>query len=96
MPQIQLNKTATHFLEITDNDFEVIKKYFLFRDLIDSTGYVTDDVLDKLKLNIKPIMTSTQPMPEDLVEFYLNIICHDKMKAFGLKQLIEAYVEWHK
>ena len=96
MPQIQLNKTATHFLEITDNDFEVIKKYFLFRDLIDSTGYVTDDVLDKLKLNIKSIMTSTQPMPEDLVGLYLNIICHDKMKAFGLKQLIEAYVEWHK
>ncbi len=96
MQQIQLNKNATHFLIIENEDFNIIDKYALFRDLVDSTGFVTEDVLDKLKLNVKSLMTSTIPMPEDLVNFYTNIICHDKMKAFGLKNLIEAYVEWKK
>ena len=40
MYKIQLNPTGTHFLDITDDHLNTIRKYALFRDLIDSNGYV--------------------------------------------------------
>ena len=45
MYKIQLNATGTHFLNITDEHLQTIKKYALLRDLVDSNGYVDESVL---------------------------------------------------
>ena len=90
MYKIQLNATGTRFLNITDEHLQTIKDYALFRDLIDSNGYVDEDVLDKLKMNIRSISGDV----ENLLRLAADVIYHDKMKAYGLRQLIMLYVSW--
>lgn len=94
MYKIQLNATGTRFLNITDEHLQTIKDYALFRDLIDSNGYVDEDVLDKLKMNIRSIIGSTSGDVENLLRLAADVIYHDKMKAYGLRQLIMLYVSW--
>ncbi|MEG1581367.1 MAG: hypothetical protein RR386_08935 [Bacteroidaceae bacterium] len=96
MYNIQLNSSGTHSLEISENDLRTIKKYALFKDLVDSNGYVDDTVLDKLKLNIRSIIASQESNCKDLLDLCIDIIYHDKMKAFGLNQLIQRYCDWDK
>ena len=81
-------------LNITDEHLQTIKDYALFRDLIDSNGYVDEDVLDKLKMNIRSIIGSTNGDVENLLRLAADVIYHDKMKAYGLRQLIMLYVSW--
>jgi hypothetical protein len=92
--KIQLNEKATHFLEITEQHLQTLQQYALFQDLVDSTGYVTEDTLLRLKLHTRSLLLSTSPVPQDLLDLYAEVICHNKMKAYGLKQLIEAYVDF--
>ena len=91
---IQLNEKGSHFLDITDSHFQTLKEYALLKDLVDSTGYVTEDVLLRLKLHTRSLLLNSIPVPQDLLDLYAEVICHDKMKAYGLKQLIEAYVKY--
>lgn len=90
--RIQLNEKGSHFLEITDFHFQTLREYALLKDLVDSTGYVTEDILLRLKLHTRSLLLNASPVPQDLLDLYAEVICHDKMKAYGLKQLIEAYV----
>ena len=90
--RIQLNEKGSHFLEITDLHFQTLREYALLKDLVDSTGYVTEDILLRLKLHTRSLLLNASPMPQDLLDLYAEVICHDKMKAYGLKQMIEAYV----
>ena len=94
--RIQLNEKASHFLDISDQQFTTFKKYALLQNLVDSTGYITEDIVLRLKLHTRALLLNTSPVPQDLLDLYAEIICHDKMKAFGLKQLMEAYVKWLK
>lgn len=90
--RIQLNEKGSHFLEITDLHFQTLREYALLKDLVDSTGYVTEDILLRLKLHTRSLLLNASPVPQDLLDLYAEVICHDKMKAYGLKQMIEAYV----
>lgn len=92
--RIQLNEKGSHFLEISEQNFQTFKQYALLQDLLDSTGYVTEDTLLRLKLHTRSLLLNATPVPKDLLDLYAEVICHDKMKAFGLRQLIEAYIEW--
>ena len=94
MYTIQLNQTGTHTVEISDENLQTIKKYALFKDLVDSNGYIDESVLDKLKLNIRSIIASQESNCKDLLDLCIDIIYHDKMKAFGLRGLISLFVEW--
>ena len=51
MYKIQSNQSGSRSIDITEKHLETIEKYQLFRDLIDSHGFVDEQVLDKLKLN---------------------------------------------
>ena len=44
--KIQSNASGTRSIEISDTHLETIEKYQLLRDLIDSSGYVDEQVLD--------------------------------------------------
>lgn len=96
MYKIQLNLAGTHFLNITDEHLQTIRKYALFRDLVDSNGYVDEPVLEKLKLNMRSIIGSSADDVKDLLHLAAEVIYNDRMKAFGLRQLIMLYVTWSK
>jgi hypothetical protein len=94
--QIQLNDKASHFLEITEQNLLTLQQYALLQNLVDSTGYITEDTMLRLKLRTRSLLLTTTPVPQDLLDLYAEVICHDKMKAFGLKQLMEVYESWNK
>lgn len=96
MYKIQLNLAGTHFLNVTDEHLQTIRKYALFRDLVDSNGYVDEPVLEKLKLNMRSIIGSSTDEVKDLLHLAAEVIYNDRMKAFGLRQLIMLYVTWSK
>ena len=58
MYKIQTNQSGTRSIDISDEHLQTIRRHQLFRDLIDSNGYVDETVLDKLKLNVRAILES--------------------------------------
>lgn len=94
MYKIQSNQSGSRSIDITEKHLETIEKYQLFRDLIDSHGFVDEQVLDKLKLNIRSLLESETCKDNDLLDLCLDVIYHANMKSFGLQQLIVLYINW--
>lgn len=94
MYDIQLNESGTRHLIVSEENLKTIEKYTLFRDLVDSTGYVTEEVLDKLKRNVRSIIAHSAENTKDLLDLCIDVIYHEKMKAYGLKNLILTFLEW--
>jgi hypothetical protein len=92
--KIQTNSSGTRSIEIQDTHLQTIEKYQLLRDLIDSNGYVDEQVLDKLKLNIRSLLETQAGLDKDLLDLCLDVIYHPNMKAFGLQQLVLLYINW--
>ena len=92
--KIQSNSSGTRSIEVTDEHLQTIEKYQLFRDLIDSNGYVDEQVLDKLKLNIRALLEGDAGKDKSLLDLCLDVIYHTNMKAFGLQQLVLLYINW--
>ena len=70
---IQANPSGTRSLNISEENLKTIEKYSLFQQLIDSNGIVDESVLEKLKLNIRSLIGSSEndckegsagPLPE--------------------------------
>ena len=68
----------------------------MFQHLIDSNGIVDESVLDKLKLNIRSLIASSENDCKDLLDLCIDVIYHNNMKAFGLFQLIQLYIKWER
>ena len=94
MAKIQTNSSGTRSIEVTDEHLQTIDDYQLLRDLIDSTGYVDEEVLDKLKLNIRSMLESEAGRDKRLLDLCLDVVYHPNMKAFGLQQLVMLYINW--
>ncbi|MBR0180265.1 MAG: hypothetical protein IJQ04_01175 [Prevotella sp.] len=94
MMKIQANSSGTRSIEVEELHLETIEKYQLFRDLIDSNGYVDEQVLDKLKFNIRSLIESQTGLDKDLLNLCLDVIYHPNMKAYGLQQLVLLYINW--
>lgn len=92
--KIQANSSGTRSIDINDQHLQTIERYQLFRDLIDSSGYVDEQVLDKLKLNIRALLEGQAGLDKDLLNLCLDVIYHHNMKAFGLQQLVLLYINW--
>jgi hypothetical protein len=92
--KIQANSSGTRSIEVEELHLETIEKYQLFRDLIDSNGYVDEQVLDKLKLNVRSLLESQDGIDKDLLNLCLDVIYHPNMKAYGLQQLVLLYINW--
>ena len=94
MYDIQLNESGTRHMNVTDQNLETIRKYNLFNGLVSSTGYVTETELEKLKLNIRSLIASSKENTKDLLDLCIDVVYLDKMKAYGLKNLIQTYIDW--
>ena len=68
----------------------------MFQHLIDSNGIVDESVLDKLKLNVRSLIVSSEGNCKDLLDLCIDVIYHNNMKAFGLYQLIQLYIKWQR
>lgn len=82
-------------LTVSEAHLNIIDKYALFSDLLDSNGIVEDSVLEKLRLNVRSLLSTGKPDPQ-LLDFCEQILFHSDMKAFGLHQLILLYIDWEK
>ena len=92
--KIQTNTSGTRSIEIEELHLQTIEKYQLFRDLIDSNGYVDEQVLDKLKLNVRALLEGQAGHDKELLDLCLDVIYHPNMKAYGLQQLVLLYINW--
>ena len=73
MYKIQSNSSGTRSIEVSEEHLQTIEKYQLFRDLIDSSGYVDEEVLNKLKLNIRSLLESEAGLDKQLLDLCLDI-----------------------
>ena len=94
MAKIQANASGTRSIEVSEQHLETLEKYQLLRDLVDSHGYVDEDVLDKLKLNIRSLLESEAGLDKALLDLCLDVIYNPNMKAIGLQNLYTYYMEW--
>lgn len=92
--KIQTNSSGTRSIDIADEHLQTIEKYQLLRDLIDSNGYVDEQVLDKLKLNIRSLLSGDAGKDKSLLDLCLDVIYHPNMKSYGLQQLVLLYINW--
>ena len=94
MYKIQANASGTRSINVSEEHLQTIKKYSLLKNLIDSTGFIDEAVLDKLKLNMRSMLESNKCADKGLIDLCLDVIYNQNMKAFGLHQLILLYIEW--
>lgn len=89
------NMKGSRKLSVDEAHLNTIEKYALFSDLLDSNGIVEESVLDKLRLNVRSLLSAGELDPQ-LIDFCERILFHNDMKAFGLHQLLLLYIEWEK
>ena len=94
MYKIQANASGTRSIDVSDTHLETIEKYALLKNLIDSNGIIDEPVLDKLKLNCRSILESMPEVDRDLMDLCLDVIYNKNMKALGLQNLVQLYIEW--
>ena len=94
MYKIQSNPSGTRSIDVSEKHLETIEKYQLFSGLIDSNGFVDEQVLDKLKFNIRAMLETDTLEDKSLLDLCLDVIYHQNMKAFGLQQLVLLYIRW--
>ena len=91
--KIQANSSGSKFIEVSDEHLNTIQKYSLFRNLVDSNGIIDEDLLDKLRLNIRSLLANEENTSKELLDLCLDVIYHKYMKAFGLHQLMLLYIQ---
>lgn len=94
MYKIQANPTGTRSIEVSEEHLQTISKYALLKNLIDSTGFIDETVLDKLKFTLRALLESEAGKDKALLDLCLDVIYHNNMKAFGLHQLTLLYIDW--
>ena len=94
MHKIQANNSGTRTIDVSDLHLETIDKYALLKNLVDSNGIIDEEVLDKLKYNVRALLESETGKDKNLLDLCLDVIYNNNMKAFGLHQLVLLYIEW--
>lgn len=95
MYNIQANRSGTRSISVSDENLQTIREYSLFQLLIDSNGIINELVLDKLRLNIRSLLTTENCSSKSLLDLCIDVIYHNDMKAFGLKNLLSLYEKWN-
>ncbi len=96
MYKIQANQKGTRTIEVSPQHLATIEKYSLLSNLVDSNGIIDEDILLKLKLNIRSMLETEVGADKELLNLCLDIIYHPNMKALGLQNLVSLYNNWQK
>ena len=96
MYNIQANESGTRSINVSNENLSTIRRFSLFQLLVDSSGIITEQSLDKLKLNIRSLLTTPQGSDKALLDLCIDVIYHRDMKAFGLRNLIALYQNWNQ
>ena len=96
MQKIQANLSGTRSINVEDIHLQTLLRYKLLDNLVDSNGIVDESVLDKLKFNIRSLLSSDAGKDKELLNLCLDVVYHSNMKALGLSNLIKLYNEWIK
>ena len=94
MYKIKANASGTRTIVVTEKDLETNQKYSLFSGLVDSNGIVDEDIVNKLRFNIRGLLESEPGKDKDLLDLCLDVIYNQNMKAIGLDNLVTLYKEW--
>jgi hypothetical protein len=94
MYKIQANASGTRNIEVSDRHLRTIRKYSLLSGLVDSNGIVDENILDKLKFNIRGLLESEPGKDKELLDLCLDVIYNQNMKAIGLGNLVTLYKQW--
>ncbi|MBR1469635.1 MAG: hypothetical protein IJ605_05965 [Prevotella sp.] len=92
--QIQANPSNTRHIEVTEEHLQTLDCYNLLGNLVDSSGVIDEDVLDKLKFTVRSLLETTGNNDKNLLDLCLDVIYNKNMKAFGLQRLTTLYIEW--
>lgn len=95
MYTILCNMKGSRQISVDETHLNTIERYALFTDLLDSNGIVEEGVLEKLRLNVRSLLSTGKPDPQ-LLDLCERVLFHNDMKAFGLHQLILLYIDWEK
>lgn len=95
MYKIQANASGTRTIDISEDHLQTIKKYALFKNLIDSNGIIDESVLDKLRFNVRSILESDAGKDKALIDLCLDVIYNNNMKALGLHNLALLFIKWN-
>lgn len=96
MAKIRTNASGTRSIEVTEQHLATIEQHQLLRDLIDSNGFIDEAVLDKLRLNVRSLLESQSGNDKQLLDLCLDVVYHPNMKAIGLQNLVQVYIDWKK
>ncbi|MBO4606584.1 MAG: hypothetical protein J5682_01640 [Prevotella sp.] len=96
MYHIQSNLSGTRSIDVALEHLQTIQRYHLFDHLVDSNGIIDESVLDKLKFNIRSMLSTEAGKDKQLLDLCLDVIYHNNMKAYGLSKLIDLYQQWSK
>ena len=94
MYKIQANHSGTRSIEVEESHLSTISNYHLLDHLVDSNGIVDESVLDKLKFNVRSLLSGDAGSDKSLLDLCLDVIYNSNMKAFGLQQLFQLFMEW--
>ena len=89
--QITTNESGTRTIEISEKHLDTIARYQLFRNLIDSNGIIDENVLEKLRMNVRSLHENSTINDSDLLSLCFDVIYHQNMKVVGLHNLIILY-----
>lgn len=94
MHKIQANASGTRNIEIEESHLYTIRKYALLSNLVDSTGIVDEDILDRLRFNVRSLLESEAGKDKALLDLCLDVVYNQNMKALGLNNLVKLYRDW--
>ena len=79
--KIQANSSGSKFIEVSDEHLKTIQKYSLFRNLVDSNGIIDEDLLDKLRLNIRSLLGNEENTSKELLDLCLDVITRSPLRG---------------
>ncbi|MBQ9637500.1 MAG: hypothetical protein IJV36_06370 [Prevotella sp.] len=94
--KIQANPTGTRHIEVTDEHLQTIRHYQLLRNLVDSSGIIDENVLDKLKFTVRSLLeASVVPSTEETADNELNAdgITQEPADATSNKALLDLCLD---
>ncbi len=93
--EIKANAKGTRFIEVTEEHLETIKKYALFNNLVDSSGFIDETTLEKLQSNVRALLDASEEIDKNLLNLCFDVIYHRDMKAVGLRNLLLLYISYN-